>query len=63
MSFQNNPKMSAEFSRELEKVAQLAQSREIIRFYNSLTERCFHGCVTDFTNRGLTNKEEICVYR
>jgi len=39
------------------------QAKDTARMYNSLVERCFHGCVKDFTTRSLTDKEELCLIR
>lgn len=55
--------MTPAMEKEFERVMQAQQAKEIIRFYNSLSERCFHGCVNEFTSRSLSSKEEICVYR
>jgi len=39
------------------------QMKDMVRMYNSLVERCFHGCVKDFTTRTLTDMEELCMIR
>merc|ERR1711974_3648 len=37
------------------------QSEDMIRMFNTLTERCFNDCIHDFSRRKLTRIESTCV--
>jgi len=52
-----------QFDVELEQFMQKSQAKDLRKMYNSLVERCFHGCAKDFTTRSLTDKEELCLNR
>jgi import inner membrane translocase subunit TIM9 len=39
------------------------QIRESYKTINEIQERCFHACISDFTVKTVTSKEEICLYR
>ena len=39
------------------------QIEESIKLNNSLTYRCFNDCVTNFRQKTLDDKEELCMYR
>lgn len=58
-----NQQLTPELEREFERMMAMSQAKEMVRFYNGLTERCFHGCVNEFTGRSLNPKEELCVYK
>ncbi|RHN59117.1 putative Tim10/DDP family zinc finger [Medicago truncatula] len=39
------------------------QTRDSLRLYNSLVERCFNNCVSSFYRSSLNKPEETCVLR
>ncbi len=39
------------------------QIQESVRLQNSLTQRCFNDCVTNFRQKTLDDNEELCVHR
>ncbi|XP_057459011.1 mitochondrial import inner membrane translocase subunit Tim9-like [Lotus japonicus] len=39
------------------------QTRDSLRMYNSIVERCFKNCVNTFYRKSLTKHEETCVLR
>jgi len=48
---------------QLDSVLNELQMKDMVRMYNGLVERCFNGCVKDFTTRSVDDKEELCVIR
>lgn len=45
---------------EQQAVSQIMQRRmvqDLMRFVNNMTEKCFEGCVNDFTSKALSAKE------
>jgi len=50
-------------NKEMEQLFENAQQKEFVRLYNSLVEKCFFSCVNEFSSKGLTSKEEMCMYR
>lgn len=52
-----------QFNSQLDEYMAKMQAKDLARMYNSLVERCFHGCVKDFTTLSLTDKEELCLVR
>ena len=47
--------------RRLEEMLAISQMKDSINMYNGIVERCFHGCVSDFSQRTLAPKEEQCM--
>jgi len=45
------------------KLLEEKQIKDSLRMYNSLVERCFGDCVSDFTTSSLNSKEEGCLNR
>ncbi|ODV61266.1 protein transporter TIM9 [Ascoidea rubescens DSM 1968] len=39
------------------------QMKDFMRLYSNLVEKCFTDCVTDFTSKNLSGKEESCVLK
>lgn len=37
--------------------------RDMMTFFNKLSQRCFDDCVSTFQSKSLTSKEEGCVHR
>ena len=56
-------KFSPNQKKEFEAFLRKTQIQDSIRLYNSLVERCFHGCVNDFTTQNLSDKEEDCLLK
>jgi len=50
-------------NREINSLMGEIQMKDVVRTFNSLVERCFHGCVKDFKTRSLTDQEELCTIR
>ncbi|KAK0399228.1 hypothetical protein QR680_002951 [Steinernema hermaphroditum] len=49
------------WTRFFDKMADLGQLKEFLSVYNTLTERCFQACVSDFTEHKLSDGESQCV--
>lgn len=46
---------------QMQQIIEQKQMKDFMRLYSGLVERCFQGCVNDFTSRALTSKETQCV--
>ncbi|CAG8667575.1 16640_t:CDS:2, partial [Acaulospora morrowiae] len=47
----------------LQRIIEMKQMRDFMKFYTNLVERCFNDCISDFTSKTLTSKEETCITR
>lgn len=59
----NKEQLEQQLQTQLDDAMNQLQMKDMVRMYNSLVERCFHGCVRDFSSRSLSDKEELCMYR
>lgn len=57
----NNP--NPRYASQMDQIMMELQMKDYMNMFNGLTERCFHSCVSDFSTRNLTSKEETCMYR
>lgn len=53
--------MGEEDKREMMEMVESMQTRDSLRMYNSLVERCFRECVENFRRKTLDANEEKCV--
>ncbi|GMM37204.1 protein transporter [Saccharomycopsis crataegensis] len=48
---------------EFQKLVEQKQMKDFMRLYSDLVQRCFTDCVSDFTTKTLTSREEGCVLK
>lgn len=46
---------------QMQRIIEQKQMKDFMGLYSGLVERCFSGCINDFTSRALTTKETECV--
>ncbi|KAJ5483995.1 Mitochondrial import inner membrane translocase subunit tim9 [Penicillium diatomitis] len=55
--------LNANEQREFASRMERRQMKEFMTMYSKMVQRCFDDCVTDFTTKSLTNREETCLMR
>lgn len=45
----------------LQKIVEQKQMKDFMHTYTGLVQRCFTDCVSDFTSKTLTSKEDQCL--
>jgi len=45
----------------MQRIIEQKQMKDFMSLYSGLVQRCFDGCIHDFTSRALTSKETTCV--
>ncbi|KAJ1924438.1 protein transporter tim9 [Tieghemiomyces parasiticus] len=50
-------------TQRMQQLLERNQMRDFMRLYSGLVQRCFDSCVTDFTSKTMSTKEEGCVSR
>jgi len=58
-----NEQQQKQLNNQIDTMMGEIQMKDMVRMYNSLVERCFHGCAKDFTVRAITDQEELCMIR
>ncbi|SHO79352.1 Essential protein of the mitochondrial intermembrane space [Malassezia sympodialis ATCC 42132] len=53
--------LSSSEQMQMQRIIEQKQMKDFMNLYSGLVQRCFDGCIHDFTSRALTTKETTCV--